>query len=68
MLWLSIILSILQAIPGIMTLVKQIVDQLHGHPLQPAKEAELMGLVSKWNTTKDNAQLEADLTTFGASL
>lgn len=68
MIWISLILGIIQAIPSILNLLKMITDKLHGHPLQATHEHTFLGILQAWADHKDPAKLEADLQGLHAKL
>lgn len=68
MIWISIIVSILTALPQLIALVKQIIDAIHGHPAQALHEHAFLGIIRAWTDHKDPAQLEDDLKKLAARL
>ncbi len=68
MIWVSIILGIIEAIPGIINLIKQIVDAIHGHPAQAMHEHAFLGIVRAWHDHKDPIKLENDLNSLHMTL
>ncbi len=66
MIWISIILGIIEAIPSLIKLIQMIVDALHKHPLQLQLEPKFLGLLADWKNHQNGAKLEADLKQFQA--
>ena len=68
MIWISLILGILQALPTIIDLIKKIVDLIHGHPMQAFHEHAFMGIIQAWKYHQDPVKLEAELNDLHARL
>lgn len=65
MLWVSIILGIIQALPEIITVIKDILAMIHGHPQHVLA---FQALLLKHADYVDPGVAKADLTAFHASL
>ncbi len=68
MIWISIILAIIEAIPTIIDLIKKIIDLIHGHPLQIQHEITLHKILSDWHHDRDNMKVLAALHGLHASM
>lgn len=61
MIWISIILSIIEAIPAIITIIKDIIDLINGHPFQIQYEFQLHNVLANWQSHKDPERLKREL-------
>lgn len=68
MIWISLILSIIQALPQILNLIKEIIDLIHGHPFQIRYQLQLHTILSDWDKHRDTGKVEADLHGLKASI
>ncbi len=68
MVWISIILGIIEAIPTLLKLIQQIIDAIHGHPAQVMHEHAFLGVIRAWHDHKDPVKLEADLRALHSTL
>jgi hypothetical protein len=68
MIWISLILGLIQAIPEIIDLIKRIIDAIHGHPLQAMHEHAFLGIVRAWGDHKDADKVKADLSALHSTL
>lgn len=68
MIWVSLILGIIQAIPSILKIIQEIVDLIHGHPAQAFHEHAFLGILAAWRDHRDPVKLEADLQAIHARL
>lgn len=70
MIWVSIILGLIEAIPGLIKLIQQIIAALHAAPpaVRLAKEPEFHGILAKWFHDRDSAAVEHSLAAFEQSL
>ena len=68
MIWISLILSILQALPQIIDLIKEIIDLIHGHPFQIKYQLQLHTILSDWDQHRDTHRVQADLHSLKAAI
>ncbi len=68
MIWVSLILGILQALPQLIDLIKKIVDLIHGHPAQAFHEHAFLGIVHAFWLHQDPVKLEDNLNALHARL
>ncbi len=63
MLWISLVLGIIQAIPELISVIKAILDAIHGKPLSQRLEAEhrLQGHLLAWQKGGDKEALKEAL-------
>ncbi len=68
MIWVTLILGLIQALPAILDLIKKIVDAIHGHPAQALHEHAFFGILNAWHHHKDPVLVQAELNALHARL
>lgn len=68
MIWISIILEIIQALPAIINIIKEIIALIEGHPLQLMHEVAFKQLLADYHASKDGAVLEHGLKSLRAQV
>lgn len=61
MIWISIILGIIEAIPSLINVIQEIVAAIDNHPLQVRHQGELFSVLARWHGDKDGDRLKIDL-------
>ncbi len=70
MIWISIILGIIQALPAIITLIQELLTAISGQPLgaRLRLEHQLQGHLLDWHTGGDVEKLKGSLAGMGSAL